>query len=66
MKREQVFVRAKDPTGKWGPTDVLDLDAPSFRAFVLDVLFRAGLVVGISDDCCDGESIEYTASSVED
>jgi hypothetical protein len=50
MKRGQVFVRAQDPDGRWHTADVLDLDQPSFNAWVTDVLFRAGLIVGLRDE----------------
>lgn len=58
MKRKQVFVRAKSPSGKWHSADVLDLDDLSFRAFVMGVLHEAGLVVGIKDDFVAGNRIE--------
>ena len=59
MKRGQVFVRAKDKNGSWYSADVLDLDQPSFNAFVLDKLFRAGGVAGIKDNFTLGSEIEY-------
>ena len=62
MKRNQIFVRAKSPSGKWGSHDVLDLDDKSFKAFVLDMLFRAGLVVGIKDEFVKEEEIEYQST----
>lgn len=59
MKRKQVFVRAKDSAGRIGNADVLDLDEDSFRAFTMDILFRAGAVVGIKPDFVKGEEIRY-------
>lgn len=50
MRRRQVLVRAIKADGKWGSVDVLDLDDESFRAFVLDKLYSAGLVVQMSDE----------------
>ena len=61
MKRQQVFVRAQDETGKWFSCDVLDLDDDSFRAFVADMLFRAGIVHGVRDEAVEGERITYRA-----
>ena len=58
MKRLQVFVRAKSPSGRWHSADVLDLDDASFRAFVMDVLFGAGLVCGIKPERVDTEEIK--------
>lgn len=59
MKRGQIFVRAKSPSGKWGNHDALDLDDKSFRAFILDRLFRAGLVVGLKDEFTKNDDIKY-------
>ena len=59
MKRDQVFVRAQDPTGKWGSADVLDLTDESFRAFLVEMLRRAGIVVYLKDELVDGEEITY-------
>jgi hypothetical protein len=50
MRRQQVLVRAIKTDGKWGSVDVLDLDEESFRAFVLDKLYSAGLVARMSDE----------------
>lgn len=60
MKKGQVFVRAKNKDGRWDNIDVLDLDQPSFNAFVTEQLFRAGLVTGIKPEYVEGEEIEYT------
>ena len=65
MKRGQVWVRAKDANGEWGTADVLDLDEVSFRAFVIDVLMRVGLVTAHKCEFCDGEEIDLIASAVE-
>lgn len=59
MKKDQVFVRARLANGKIAVCDVLDLDDESFRAFVIDVLFRHGLVFGIRDVL--GEPIKFIA-----
>lgn len=60
MKRKQVFVRAlvkhKD-RDLWVNCDVLDLDQPSFNAFIAGTLFRAGALVGIKDEACEGEDV---------
>ncbi len=57
MKRGQVFVRAIDPGGKWGPADLLDLDDESFRAVILHKLLEVGLFVGIKEETIDGDPI---------
>lgn len=57
MKRNQVFVRAYDETGQIGNADVLDLDDDSFRAFVIEMLWRSGLVTGIKDEFVEGDKI---------
>lgn len=49
MRRRQVLVQAIKADGTWGAVDVLDLDEESFRAFVLQRLHIAGLVVQMSD-----------------
>lgn len=59
MKREQVFVRGVTKDGNWDAIDVLNLDNASFRAFVIDVMLRAGLLVGIQDEYVEGLSIVY-------
>ena len=61
MKREQVFVRAQLPDGSWNSVDVMELDDESFRAFVFDVLMRAGLVFALKDEVVGGEHITYHA-----
>jgi hypothetical protein len=61
MKRGQVFVRRQFANGRWGNIDALDLDDVSFRAFVLDVLFRAGAVCGLRDEAIHGEPLTYRA-----
>ena len=65
MKKDQVFVRAKSPAGKWGNHDVLDLDEQSFRAFVIEMFKRHGMVVHIKDEALEGEDIVYQ-STVEE
>lgn len=59
MKRGQVFVRAINKKGKHDSVDVLDLDDASFKAFVMDMLFSTGIVVGLRDEAVDGERIVY-------
>lgn len=59
LRRGQVFVRAKDQAGRWGTCDVLDLDEVSFRAWVVDVLRRHGMVAALKDDYVAGEGVEY-------
>lgn len=48
--RGQIFVRGRAPSGRWVNVDVLDLSDEDFRRFVMDVLMRAGAVVGFIDD----------------
>lgn len=50
MRRGQVLIRAIKANGDWGNVDALDLDEESFRAFVLDRLFMAGLLVRLSNE----------------
>jgi hypothetical protein len=52
-----VFVRAVDDTGRWGTSDVLDLDDESFRVFVAGMLMRAGIACGLADDYVEGAHI---------
>lgn len=59
MKRGQVFVRAKSPSGQWGTHDVLDLEQESLNVFILDMLVRSKLVCSIKEDVVPGERIEY-------
>lgn len=65
MKRGQVFVRAKSPSGKWGSHDILDLDDLSFKAFTGEMFVRAGVVTSIKPEMIDGDDIEYQ-STVEE
>jgi hypothetical protein len=65
VKRQQVFVRAESPSGKWGNHDVLDLEDDSFKAFVIDRLMKAGVVTSIKSEFLDGDDIEYK-SKVEE
>lgn len=58
MKRNQVFCRAYDETGKIGNADVFDLDEESFRAFVIGILMRCEVVVGIKDEFVDGNHLK--------
>ena len=62
MKRGQIFVRAKDKNGKWYNADVLDLDQLSFKAFVMDRLFKLGMVTGIKDEFIIAGDIEYQST----
>lgn len=65
MKRGQVFVRAKSPSGKWGTHDALDLEQESFNAFILEMLVRNELVCSIKEDAVEGKKWEYQ-STVEE
>ncbi len=62
MKRGQAFVRAQDPSGKWHAADVLDLDEASFRAFVLDMLHRVGVLHILKDEVVEGDDITYRST----
>jgi len=62
MKRGQVFVRAKDPFGKWKTVDVLDLTEESFRVFTINMLMRAGLVTYIKGEHIEGEELELRST----
>lgn len=61
MKRGQVFVRAETPSGRWVAADALNLTQESFNAFVLDILYRAGAVIGIAfkDEFVEGPELRY-------
>jgi hypothetical protein len=50
MRKGQIYVRAKLPDGNWGACDILELTDESFRAFVVDHLLSAGLIVAIKDE----------------
>lgn len=63
MKRGQVFVRAEKKDGSFDSVDVLDLDDASFRAFVMDILVREALVVGILDEVVEGSPLRYKEKS---
>lgn len=59
MKRGHVWIRASNYDGtKWGAVDVLDLDAESFRVWVVDMLIRLGIVATLR---IDGKDIHYRA-----
>lgn len=58
-KRNQFFVRATTPTGKVVSADIMDLDEESFRAFVVDVMYKYAMIVGIRPDLVEGEQIQY-------
>ena len=62
IKRNQVFVRAKSPSGRWHSADVLDLTQESFQAFVIGTLFRHELLVGLRDDFVEGDSVELQST----
>ena len=57
MRRGQIQVRAIKAEGKWGNVDALDLDEGSFRAFVLQRLYIAGLVVSLPEGLSGEEVI---------
>jgi hypothetical protein len=66
MKYGQVFVRGKNNTDEWDSIDVLRLDDESFRAFVIDMLFRAGIVCGIKSEVLkDRKDIIYKERRVK-
>jgi hypothetical protein len=58
MKKQQVIVRAINKEGHWDSIDVLDLDEASFRAFVIEMLYRLGVVYAIREDLVEGEHIQ--------
>ena len=59
MKKAQVFVRAKTPSGRWVSADFLDLTTDSKLNFLCDMLCRCGVVVHIKDEAVEGERIRY-------
>jgi hypothetical protein len=59
MMRGQVFVRGRTKDDRWGNIDVLDLDDESFRAFVVEMLIRAGLVCSLNPDDVPEPEINY-------
>lgn len=65
MKREQVFVRAQaqDDKGEWqwASVDVFDLDEESWRAFVLDLFNRQGVVMALRDSVVKGDPVAFRA-----
>jgi len=59
MKLGEVWIRGTDARGEnWGAIDVLDLDAESFRVWVVDMFIRLGVVVTLK---IEGEDIRYRA-----
>ena len=62
IKRNQVFVRAKSPSGKWHTADVLDLTQESFNAFLIGTLFQRGLVTGLRDEYVEGNALELQST----
>lgn len=62
LKRGQVFVRAKSPSGRWHSADVLDLTQESFNAWVTSVLFRRGLVAGMVDEMVMGPEVDLRST----
>lgn len=50
MKPGMVLVRATNDSGQRVVADVLDLDERSFRAFVVQTLWNAGMVVAIKPE----------------
>lgn len=57
MRRGQVLVRAITVDGGWGNVDALDLDDESFRAFILILLCKAGVLASMSEEYCGEEVI---------
>jgi hypothetical protein len=50
MKRQQVFVRAQLPNGRFVDADILDLEQESAIAVLANALFYAGLLSGVRDE----------------
>lgn len=59
MKRGRVFVKAADEKGRFGTVDALDLDDDSFRAFILDRLVDAQVIIAVPSDDAPGPDIIY-------
>jgi hypothetical protein len=57
MKPGMVFVRAENDSGQPVIGDALDLDEQSFRAFVLQSLWNAGVVAAMNPDEVNGPDI---------
>lgn len=66
MKRGQVFVRAKLPNGTWASCDVLDLEAASFKVWLIDMLVRSGNPTGIAVEPGEGPELELRAAYVRE
>lgn len=49
MLRSGVYVRARDPDGKFSTILAEDLDERSFRVFILAKLARLGLLTAVTD-----------------
>jgi hypothetical protein len=57
MKRQQLFVRAQSPSGKWHVADVYDLDEPSWRVFLLNLIARSRIGQELEDGFVPGEEV---------
>lgn len=66
IKRGQVFVRAKSPSGIWGNHDILDLTDETFKAYIVDTLLRGGHLLGIKPDLIPGKEIELESKIEEE
>lgn len=66
MKRGMVFVRAVKAEGGYKTVDAMDLDEESFRAFVLEMLFRAGMVHALKAEDVEGDHIVYKTRKTSD
>ena len=60
MKRGQILVRAIDKNGNAGLADIFDLEEESFRAYVLSMMIRKGIVTGVVvEDFVPGDKIVF-------
>lgn len=59
MKAAQLWVHGLRADGAMGRIDVLRLDEPSFRAYVLDVLAAKGLIEARPETTVGGERLTY-------
>ena len=66
MKKGQVFVRAQTPSGKWVSADFLDLTLESQQVFLMDLMVRHHLVVGLKRELVLGDEITYTTKTEVD
>ena len=62
IKRNQVFARAKSPSGRWHTADVLDLTPESFQVFVIGTLLHHGLITGLRDGHVEGDALDLQST----